>query len=57
MKWDQVGQFGHAISRALTSNFQVIKFKPVREISNNGMCDQQSLRSACAYAQSDQSLY
>ena len=26
------------------------------EISNNGMCDQQRLRSACAYAQSDQSL-
>ena len=30
--------------------------EPVHEISNNGMCDQQSLRSACAYAQSDQSL-
>ena len=33
------------------------EFKPVHEISSNGgLCDQQSLRSACAYAQSDQSL-
>ena len=32
-------------------------YEPVHEISNNkGMCDQQSIRSACAYAQSDQSL-
>ena len=31
--------------------------EPVHEISNKcGMCNQQSLRSACAYAQSDQSL-
>ena len=31
--------------------------EPVHEISNNlVMCDRQSLRSACAYAQSDQSL-
>ena len=31
--------------------------EPVHEISNNVvMCDQQSLRSACANAQSDQSL-
>ena len=33
-----------------------ILYEPRHEISNNGMCDQQSLRSACAYAQSDQSL-
>ena len=26
------------------------------DLQQNGMCDQQSLRSACAYAQSDQSL-
>ena len=31
-------------------------YEPVHEISNTGMCIQQSLRSACAYAQSDQSL-
>ena len=31
--------------------------EPLHEISNNGvMCDEQSLRSACAYAQFDQSL-
>ena len=34
-----------------------LPFEPVHEISNNvGMCDQQSLRSAWAYGQSDQSL-
>ena len=27
-----------------------------RDFQQCGMCDQQSLRSACAYAQSDQSL-
>ena len=34
------------------------QFEPRHEISNNvvRMCDQQKLRSACAYAQSDQSL-
>ena len=31
-------------------------YEPVNEISNNVVCDQQMLRSACAYAQSDQSL-
>ena len=30
--------------------------EPRHEISNNVVCDQQSLRSACAYAQSDQNL-
>ena len=29
---------------------------PVHEIQQCGMCDQYRLRSACAYAQSDQSL-
>ena len=28
----------------------------MRDFQQCGMCDQQSLRSACAYAQSDQSL-
>ena len=32
-----------------------ILYDPVHEISNN-VCDQHSLRSACAYAQSEQSL-
>ena len=30
--------------------------EPVHEIFSNGMCDQQSIRSACACAQSDQSI-
>ena len=33
-----------------------MKYEPVHEISNNVICDKQSLRSACAYVQSDQSL-
>ena len=33
-----------------------ILIEPVHEISNNVVAHQQSLRSACAYAQSDQSL-
>ena len=33
------------------------EFEPQQEISKKcGMCDQQRLRPACAYAQSDQSL-
>ena len=32
------------------------KWASARDIQQCGMCDQQSLRSACAYAQSDQSL-
>ena len=39
--------------REIISGF---RFELVHEISNSGMCDQQSFRSACAYAQSDQSL-
>ena len=42
-------KYGYVHSDALSN-------EPVHEISNNGMCDQQSLRSACAYAQTDQSL-
>ena len=36
-------------------NMMVI-YEPQHEISNNGMCDQQRLRPACADVQSDQSL-
>ena len=33
-----------------------VRYEPVHKLSKNcGMCDQQSLRLACAYAQSDQS--
>ena len=56
------------IANEWTKVFPKFKFEPPHEISNNvvcltskpqislGMCDQQSLRSACAYTQSDQSL-
>ena len=37
-------------------NIYNFTIEPEHEISNNVMRDQQSLRSACAYAQSDQSL-
>ena len=43
------------IALRLRSNDPLLKCEPVHEISNN-VVDQQSLRSACAYAQSDQSL-
>ena len=36
--------------------YNQVLFKPVRDFQQCGMCDQQSLRSACTYAQSDQSL-
>ena len=43
LNWSEKGVCVH--KRAMTRDFQQC-----------GMCDQQSLRSACAYAQSDQSL-
>ena len=36
--------------------FHFLTYEPRHEISNNVVCIQQSLRSACAYAQSDQSF-
>ena len=37
-------------------NIIVIKWASALDFQQRVMCDQQSLRSACAYAQSDQSL-
>ena len=41
-------------SELITSSYYIIE--PVTYFQQCGMCDQQRLRPACAYAQSDQSL-
>ena len=59
--------YGHGISFVMVINFKmtiivdILQFitktnEPVHEFQQSGMCHQQSLRSACAYAQPDQSL-
>ena len=47
-------QKNHLNEMVLLSTQNVAKLR--HEISNNGMWNEQSLRSACPYAQSDQSL-
>ena len=55
--YNMVWMVHYTFWRVIGLNFQIHLYEPVHEIANNVvMCHQQSLRSACAYAQSDQSL-
>ena len=59
LQWVELSMNIHK-GKCLSTQFVPLRtYEPQHEISNNvvcvTMCDQQRLRSACAYAQSDQS--
>ena len=61
--YSQFKAFYHGFHTVCASNALIVSYlysvdkmyEPRHEISNN-LCNQQSIRSACSYAQSDQSL-